>query len=330
MTRMARVSLIIPNWNTRRWLPGCLDGLRAQSYRDFQVILVDNGSTDDSIAFIEQNYPEIKVLSFAENRGFAAAVNVGIEASRSELVALLNVDTVPHPEWLASLVAAMDQCPAEIGSLASKMLSLRNPQVLDDAGNTLSWYGSAYKRGQREPADRYNQPEEIFSACAGAALYRRTFFEDAGKFDESFISYLEDVDLGLRGQLLGWRCRYVPAALVLHQWSGAGIPRPRYVFLSTRNRLALLVKNIPWPLLLKHSYTLLFGQFYFFLAYKKPLYSLAGIGAFILALPHLLRQRRMIQKRRVVSLEVLDRLLLPELGEPRLRDIAMKKVGSTS
>lgn len=327
---MARVSVIIPNWNTRRWLPGCLDGLRAQSYRDFRVIVVDNGSSDDSVAFIRQNYPEVEVLAFNRNRGFAAAVNAGIEASRSELVALLNVDTAAHPEWLESLVAAMDQCPPRVGSLASKMLSLQNPQVMDDAGNTFSWYGSAYKRGQREPANRYDQPEEVFSACAAAALYRRAFLEDVGGFDEGFVSYLEDVDLGLRGQLLGWRCRYVPAAVVLHQWSGAGIPRPQYVFLSTRNRLALLVKNIPWPLLLRHSYTLLFGQFYFFLVYKKPLYSLAGITAFLLALPRLLRQRRQIQKRRVMSLKALDGLLLPELGEPRLRDIARKRLGRLS
>lgn len=324
---MARVSVIIPSWNTQRWLPGCLDGLRAQSYRDFQVIVVDNGSSDDSVTFIRQTYPEVKVLTFAENRGFAAAVNAGIQASQSELVALLNVDTQPDPEWLANLVAALDQCPADVGSLASKMLSLQNPAVLDDAGNTFSWYGSAYKRGQREPAGRYNQPEEVFSACAAAALYRRSFIEDVGKFDEGFVSYLEDVDLGLRGQLLGWRCRYIPAAVVLHQWSGAGIPRPRYVFFSTRNRLALLAKNIPWPLLLRHCYTLLFGQFYFFLVYKKPLYSLAGLGAFVLALPRLLRQRRLIQKRRVISLELLDQLLLPELGEPRLRDIIRKRLG---
>jgi GT2 family glycosyltransferase len=137
------------------------------------------------------------------------------------------------------------------------------------------------------------------------------------------------VELGLRGQLRGWRCFYVPTAQVLHQWGGAGIPRPRYVYLSTRNRLALLLKNIPALLLLKHAHTLLFGQVYFFLVYKRPLHSLAGIAAFILTLPRILRQRRMIQRQKTVSNEFLDGLLSDDLGEPRLRDIIKGKLWLT-
>lgn len=324
-----RVCIVIPNWNTYRWLPGCLDGLRSQSFRDFQIILVDNGSDDDSVAFVKEHYPEVTVLAFTENRGFARAVNAGIEQSCSEYVALLNVDTVPQPDWLANLVTTMDSCSPTVGSLASRMLSLENPELLDDAGNSFSWYGSAKKRGQRQPAESYGQAEEVFSACAGAALYRRSFLEDVGKFDENFVSYLEDVELGLRGQLRGWRCFYVPTAQVLHQWGGAGIPRPRYVYLSTRNRLALLLKNIPALLLLKHAHTLLFGQVYFFLVYKRPLHSLAGIAAFILTLPRILRQRRMIQRQKTVSNEFLDGLLSDDLGEPRLRDIIKGKLWLT-
>jgi len=322
-----KVTVIIPNWNTQRWLPGCLDGLRAQTYRDFQVLLVDNGSTDNSVDFVKEHYPEVEILALAKNRGFAPAVNAGIKQSRSEYVALLNVDTVPQPTWLGSLVEVMEQSSAEVGCVTSKMLSLDNPNLIDDAGNTFSWYGSAYKRGQREPAETYTQLEEVFSTSGGASLYRRTFLEKVDYFDENFVSYLEDVDLGLRGRLFGYRYLYVPTAKVLHQWGGSRIPRPKYVYLCTRNRLALLLKNVPSPLLLKHSHTLLYGQIYFFLVYKKPLYSLAGIASFLVALPRLLCQRRIIQKRKNISNEALETMLSPDLGEPALADIIKAKLG---
>jgi GT2 family glycosyltransferase len=201
------------------------------------------------------------------------------------------------------------------------MLNLQNPDLIDDAGDSFSWYGSARKWGQGEPAAMYTRPEEVFSACAGAALYRRVFFEEVGLFDEGFESYLEDIDLGLRGHLLGYRCLYVPKAEVWHQGQGAGTPRPRYVYLMSRNRLAVITKNIPTGLLFKHANTLLFGQIYFFLVYKKPLRSLAGFFSFLYSLPGLLRQRRDIQRRRKVSDHVLESVLSDELGEPSLSEI---------
>ncbi|MCB0191257.1 MAG: glycosyltransferase family 2 protein [Anaerolineae bacterium] len=320
------VSVIIPNWNTLRWLPGCLDALNTQTFHDFHIIIVDNGSTDDSVAFIQEHYPDVDVIVLPENRGFAVAVNTGIKASQSEYIVLLNVDTVPRPCWLEKLVETAEQNPPEIGFLASKMLNLDNPDLIDDAGDSFSWYGSSWKRGKGEPAARYNQPDEVLSACAGAALYRRTFFEAVGLFDEDFISYLEDVDLGLRGQLLGYRCLYVPEAEVLHQGQGAGIPRPRYVTFSTRNRLMVLTKNIPLSLLLKHSYTLLFGQFYFFLVYKKPYYSLKGYAAFLRTLPATLRKRREILNSKKITKQAVDRLLTSDLNEPSLSKIFLSKL----
>jgi GT2 family glycosyltransferase len=324
---LPKVTIVIPNWNTQHWLAGCLGGLQTQTYQDFQVILVDSGSTDNSVAFVRQHYPEVEISVLEKNKGFAPAVNAGIRQARSEYVVLLNVDTVPQPDWLTNLVETMDKSPPDVGCLASKMLNLNDPNIIDDAGDTFSWYGSARKRGWREPVEAYLETEEVFSACAGAALYRRTFLEEVGGFDENFISYLEDIDLGLRGRLLGYRCLYVPTAEILHQGQGAGTLRSRYVYLMTRNRLALIVKNIPFKLLLKHSRTLLFGQFYFFLVYKRPFHSLAGILSFLLALPRLLRQRRVIQKRRRISNQVLDPMLCHDLGEPSLRDIIKTKLG---
>ncbi len=310
-----RVTVVIPNWNTRRWLPGCLEGLRAQTFRDFAVLLVDNGSTDGSVDFVQEHYPEVEVIAFAENRGFAPAVNAGIAAARSAYVALLNTDTQPRPAWLGALVAALDAAPPDVGGIASKMLQLTDPTRIDDAGDTFSWYGSARKQGLGRPATAYTVPREVFSICAGAALYRRDFLETVGGFDERFESYLEDIDLGLRGRLLGYRYFYAPAAEILHQSHGAGTPHARYVTLMTRNRLAVLTKNIPLALLLKHLGTLLYGQCYYFLAYKRPWHSLKGWLGFVGMLPHLLRQRRQILKHKRLTNAELDALLSNELDE---------------
>lgn len=326
-TTWPKATVIIPNWNTRRWLPGCLGGLREQRFQDFRVILVDNGSTDDSVAFVRQHYPEVQILSLAKNRGFARAVNVGIGRTCSEYVALLNVDTEPQPNWLASLVETLEQSPPAVGYVVPRMLVLGDPKMVDNAGMILSWYGSAYKRGQDRPAEDYTQLEEVLWGSAGAALYRRAFFEDVGIFDGGFVSYFEDADLGIRGRLLGYRCLFVPTAEVLHEGHGAGIAQWRHVYLSTRNRLALLAKNIPLNLLFRHSWTLLFGQIYFFLAYKRPLCSLAGFISFLVGLPSILRQRHIIQKRRRISYQALEEMLSSDLGEPKLRDMVRAKLG---
>ncbi|MCL4303922.1 MAG: glycosyltransferase family 2 protein [Anaerolineae bacterium] len=321
-----KAAIIIPSWNTRRWLPGCLDGLRAQHFRDFRVILVDNGSTDDSVAYVQQHYPEVEIICHAKNRGFAAAVNAGIKRADSEYVVLLNVDTLPQPDWLAQLVEQIEQSPVEVAGLSSKMLSLSTPGLMDDAGDTFSWYGSARKRGAGQPAENYTEVEEVFSPCAGAALYRRSFLEEVGQFDEGFGSYLEDVDLGLRGRLLGYRYLFAPEAQIFHKSHGAGIGRSRYVFLMTRNRLCLLVKNIPLALLVKHSRQLIYGQFYFFLVYKRPLHSLAGTFSFLIHLPRIIQQRRAIQSHKRVSNQALEVMLSNDLGEPALKAILRSKL----
>ncbi len=325
-----KVTIVIPNWNTQQWLPGCLDGLQAQTYQNFEIIVVDNGSTDQSVEFIKKQYPDVKLIAFKENRGFAPAVNAGIQHVQTEYIVLLNVDTIPQPDWLKNLIGVIEQSPASVAGVASKMLSMDDPTIIDDAGNEFSWYGSANKRGLRESADNYTVTEEVFSVSGGASLFRRSFFDDVGYFDESFISYLEDVDLGLRGRLLGYQFMYAAEAKIKHRWSGARIPRPQYVYLSTRNRLALLLKNIPGPLLIKHLPSLLYGQIYFFIAYKKPLHSLKGLAAFFRDLTSLLKKRYMIQKRKSISNQMLDSMLTHELYEPPLSDIIKNKIKQLS
>lgn len=319
------VTIVIPTWNSLRWLPGCFSGLRAQQYPHMELIVVDNGSTDGTVACLQSDYPEARLIQFPENRGFAAAVNAGIQQARGQFIALLNVDTVATPMWLSALVDAAQHSPPDVGSWASKMVSLTDPSRIDDAGDTLSWYGSARKRGLGQPAAAYTQADEVFSACAGAALYRRSFFEAVGLFDETFGSYLEDIDLGLRGRLLGFRCRYVPQAEVWHKGQGSGTVRPYYVYLMTRNRLLLLSKNIPMGLLIKHFWRWLYGQVYFFLVYKHPWQSLRGYAAFLKLLPQTWRARRTIQHHRRLSAADLEACLSRELGEPSLREILLKR-----
>ncbi len=316
-------TVVIPTWNTRRWLRGCLDGLRAQHYRRFQVLVVDNGSSDGSVDFIRQHYPEVHLVVFPRNRGFASAVNTGIQWAHTPYIALLNADTIPLPEWLGRLVEVLKIAP-DIACVASKMLNMVDPARIDDAGDTFSWYGSARKRGHGELASRYSRSEEVFSACAGAALYRKAVLEEVGGFDEAFRSYLEDIDLGFRIRLRGYRCLYAPQAQVLHQGHGSMLARSHYVYLMTRNRLAILTKDMPFSLLRKHWKTLLYGQLYFLLVYKHPLSTIGGIMAWLLSLPYWLRLRKEILSSRIISDTELERWISTELGEPSLGEIWRK------
>jgi len=317
-----KVTVVIPVWNGVVWLAKCLDALAAQSFRDFAVIVVDNGSTDDSRALVAQHAPQATVIAWERNRGFAAAVNAGIRASRTEYVALLNMDTRPRPGWLANLVQAMDASAPDVGALASKMLAMADPSVVDDCGDSLSWQGAASKRGHGRSAAEFEKGEEIFSPCAGAALYRKSFLDKLGGFDERFYAYLEDVDLGLRGRLRGYRYGFIPMAEVLHQGHGSGLPQARYVRLITRNRIILLLKNIPGRLLIRHAMSLLYGQVYFFIAYRRPLAALAGYLSVLPLLPHIVREHHRIQSNLKLTLEQVEQLLMPTMDEPPLRNLA--------
>ena len=233
MSRSVSASVVIPNLNGARWLEGCLEGLAKQRHSGFEIIVVDNGSTDDSRDVVRRRCPDATLVALSDNHGFAAAANAGIVAARGRYIALLNNDTVPEPAWLGQLVEALDTNPPDVGAVASKMLSMDDPLIVDDAGDSLSWSGASCKLGHGEPASSYVRSTEVFSVCAGAALYRRTFLDELGGFDERFFAYLEDLDLGVRGRLAGYRYLFVPDAEVLHKGQGTGLPRPAYVRLVT-------------------------------------------------------------------------------------------------
>jgi len=319
-----KVTVIIPNWNGLDWLGDCLKNLAGQNMQGFHTIVVDNGSSDGSVAFIERQYPRVEIIELASNTGFANAVNVGIERSASPYVALLNADTQVYPDWLSTLLKAVENCPPDIGAVNSQLLRLDDRQRIDDAGDELSWYGAAIKRGHNQPAAKYHKQEEISSPCAAASLYRRDFLLRTGGFDAGFFAYLEDVDLGLRGRLLGYRYLYEPNARVLHKGHGAELPHGRYVELITRNRLFLFAKNIPTQLLLRHAGKLLYGQLYFMILYAQPWSSIKGYLRFFAALPRVMRKRRRILKETALTMNEIDRLLHARAPEPRLRDLARR------
>ena len=243
---MCSLIVIIPNWNGQHLLARCLESLAVQTYRDFVVIVVDNHSTDGSVAWLRAVHPDVQVIVNAENRGFATAINQGIRATHSRYLVTLNNDTAPAPDWLAALVAAVESDGA-IGMVASKMLFADRPQMINSAGIAIDRVGIAWDWRGGEPDDPDERAlVEIFGPCAGAALYRRAMLDEIGLFDEDFFAYMEDVDLAWRARAAGWRCLYAPQARVLHHHSATGKEgSPFKSFHLGRNKLWLLAKNYP-------------------------------------------------------------------------------------
>ncbi len=309
-----RVTVIIPNWNTRRFLGTCLNSLRCQTFEDFETILVDSGSTDGSLEFVATNFPEVKTIALGENRGFSGAVNAGIRASGSELVALLNSDTEQDPRWLAALVGAADEY-LEAGSFASKLVTFDDRRVLDGAGDALRASGLPYRLGHGErDRGQYGERAFVFGACAAAALYRRVILEEIGLFDEDFFAYCEDGDLSFRAQLAGYRCLYVPDAIVYHVGSAStgGKRSPTATRLGTRNSISLLVKDLPAPLIWRFLPSFLAGQLGRLLVTASTgvlRAHLMGLDEAIRHLPLMLQKRREVQKRRRIPVAYIRELL---------------------
>jgi GT2 family glycosyltransferase len=309
-----RATVVIPNWNGERFLDLCLSSLQEQSYRHFETVLVDNGSTDDSVAFVSQNFPEVRVVPLEENRGFSAAANAGIKASGSEYVVLLNNDTEIDSGWLDALVRAADAHP-EAGSFASKMVDFHDRRFLDGAGDALRLSGLPYRLGHGEKdRGQFDASRYVFGACAAAALYRREMLEEIGLFDEDFISYCEDGDLSFRAQLAGHRCLYVSEAVVYHMGSAStgGKRSATATRLGTRNSLSLLVKNLPVSTVPHLLPFFVLGQVARLLtaiaagAGRAHLEGLAGAGRH---LPLMLKKRRGIQRNKMISDSEVRRLL---------------------
>jgi len=305
--------VVVPNWNGEKLLSTCLGSLREQSFEGFEVVVVDNGSTDGSLELVARDFPKVRVLLLGENLGFSAAVNAGIKASNCEYVALLNNDTEVHPKWLEALVGAANARP-QAGLFASKMVDFDDRRVLDGAGDVLRRSGLPYRLGHGEPdRGQYDRAAFVFSACAGAALYRHSMLDDIGLFDEDFFANCEDGDLGFRAQLAGYRCLFVPESVVYHMGSATfGKRSPTATRLGTQNSLCMLVKNLPAPLVPAFIPFFVAGQFSRLVvtASTHTLRAhLEGLAGALRLLPLMLEKRREIQKNRRVPVEYVRRLL---------------------
>ena len=252
----ARVTAVVLNYNGRALLEVILPSLAAQRHTDVELVVVDNGSSDDSRAYLAEHWPAVRVVGIPENAGVAAALNVGVAACDSELVALLNNDLELDPGWLGALVAAMDRHP-DAATATGKVLNYFRRDELDGAGDIFTRSATAYHRGAGEPdRGQYETEEEVFAPTAGAALYRASALARVGPFDESFWAYFEDVDWGLRAQLAGLRSWYVPDAIAYHMGSRTtgGDTNPVYFVLQRRNTLGLLIKAVPAGFIARHAH----------------------------------------------------------------------------
>jgi len=296
------VAVVIPNYNGERWLPGVLESVACQTVAPAEVLVVDDGSTDRSLALLRERFPTVRVLARAANGGFARAANAGIEAVHSEAVALVNSDVVLAPDWLERAVAALDGADGA-ASVATKLVDLDEPSLLYDAGDVLRRDGACEQRGRFErDGGRYDAPGEVFSACAGAALYRRSPLLTAGGFEERFGTYLEDVDLGLRLRLAGWTCRWEPHAVARHAGAGSGaVLRHGPRAWVERNTLLLVARAFPLRWLPQVGYRQ--GAWAWHAARSGRLREhLAGVQMALPLLPAMLRERRALRAAAIVPL----------------------------
>jgi len=310
------VSVIIPNWNGQHHLPVCLNSLRQQQFGAFEVILVDNASTDGSQQLVRERYPEVRLLELAKNYGFASACNAGIRVAHpaAQFVALLNNDTESDPGWLKAIVEAFDTQPA-VGIVASKMMLFDQRDHFHSAGDFVRIDGTPGNRGVWQlDQGQYDVEEEVFSACAGAAAYRRRMLDEIGLLDEVFFFSCEDVDLSWRAQLAGWRVLYVPQAVVYHKLKATGGSITGSYF-DGRNFLYLIAKNYPTGLLRRQWRHVCRRQWRIAMLAARHWRGAAararlrGLVVGMLTLPRMWAKRRQIQAARRISDESLLALM---------------------
>ncbi len=306
------VSVIIPNWNGKDFLKRCLGSLRTQTYQDFEVIVVDDGSSDMSVELVKKAFPEVRIVPLEENLGFSKAVNQGLKGTKNEFIALLNNDATADPNWLEELVRGI-RSSSEIGFCASKILQAPEGTRIDTAGDGYTRHGVASKRGHNLEAIRFDQPEMVFGACAAAALYRKSMLEDIGYFDEDLCCIYEDVDLSFRAQLAGYKCLYVPTAVAYHTVGGTlGTNNDATLYYGQRNMETVFFKNMPLKLLLiylpLHVAYLVLAFAYNLSRGKWKIYVRSKVDA-LNQMGWTLRKRKNIQVKKRVSSSYLQKIL---------------------
>lgn len=263
------ISIVIPNYNGNKYLKPCLDSVYAQSFKDLELIIIDNASTDGSYEWVK-DYKDIQFKRLNQNYGFSRAVNEGIYLAKGEYILLLNNDTIMAADFLEEILKEMKKHPKAF-AVCSKMIQYHNPDLIDDAGDEYSLMGWTRKRGDGQSISKYTTSEAVFSACAGAALYRRAIFEEIGYFDENFFAYMEDVDISYRARIYGYENRYCATAKIHH--IGSATSGSRYnafkVKLAAQNNIYVPYKNMPLLQLVLNMPFLLLGYVIKYLFFKR-------------------------------------------------------------
>ena len=251
MNDLPLLSVIIPHYNGAHHLTTCFNALRAQTYPHLEIILADNGSTDDSVALTRRDFPEVKILEFGRNLGLTGAINRGIEQAQGQVIVPLNNDTEVAPGWAQALVDALQAHP-EAGIVACKMLLFDRRDTLHSAGDGFGIDGIPINRGVwQKDEGQFDHEGYVFGGCGGAVAYHREMLKDIGLFDEDLFMYLEDVDLNWRAQIAGYRAVFAPQAVVYHQLSATG-GGAIASFYTGRNTLWVLAKDLPGPIFRRH------------------------------------------------------------------------------
>lgn len=311
-----KISLIVLNYNGQHFLKDCFTSVFATKYSPLEVIMVDNQSSDDSVAFVKKHFPQVKIIQSGGNLGFAKGNNLGLQAAKGDYLILLNNDTVVAKNWLDELTKAIESHP-EVGFCASKMVWLKNPKMIDNAGSFYSWKGKAYARGQGEKDKNQYGQDYVFGVCNGASFYRREIFDRLGLLDSNFFLICDDIDISFRAQLAGYQCLYVPTAVVKHAGGGTvGTWSEKKAMYSARHHLYIIFKNFPLKFILLNLPQII----------VERLRNLSGLlkgtppkrrlwvvfktyGVVLLKLPEMLKKRNFIQKNRQVSDEYLSSLI---------------------
>jgi len=297
MTPKPAISIVIPNWNGAAYLERCLQSLLLQDYPRREILVVDNGSTDSSVELIERIAPHAIVIRHERNEGFATAVNAGVRAAGGEWIAVLNNDTEAAPSWLAECACGIERHP-EASFFACRILDMKTRSQVYSAGDCFLRTGIGYRRGQDQPdCAEYGTERETFSACACAALYRKSVLHELQGFDGRFFAYLEDVDLGLRLRAAGHRGFYLPSALIYHRGSATagGEFSALSVRLRTRNAILLPLKSLPASILWRCAPMIAAAQLSWMaraLAHARLLSYLRGLAGAVPLIPHALAERR--------------------------------------
>lgn len=321
--------VVVPNWNGAEDLPACLDSLLAQTLKP-HVVVVDNGSNDNSLELLQTKYRDVDIVALAKNRGFAGGVNAGIKkaiADGAEYVALLNNDAVADKNWLKKLAELLDSNP--IAGICTGAITDKDGSI-DSTGEFYTVWGLPYPRGRGEPTDKKFKAAEIFGASGGASMYRVKMLRQIGLFDEDFFAYYEDVDLSFRAQLAGWKVAYVPEAVVYHQIGATSSKIKGFATYQTLKNLPLLMwKNVPARLMLKVFPRFVFAYFSLWgsaLARRQVWPSTKGVLMSIILWPKKLTQRWKIQRSRKASVEYIDSIIVHDLppGAHKLRLLRSK------